>query len=141
MWKRIIQMEITATQSDFKNHARVDRIGIMASVLCAIHCALTPVLLIVLPTFGKAWAHPSTHWGMALVVIPIAVFMIRKGYQKHGRKWVVMAGSLGIVLIVVGAILPYVEFSPNNSSAVLAASSEDIKQVESGVSEHAAASG
>ena len=102
-------MEITATDSDFKNHSRVDRIGILASILCAIHCALTPVLLILLPTFGKAWAHPSTHWGMAIVVIPIAVFMMRKGYQKHKRMWVVATGSVGIAFIIVGSILPYVE--------------------------------
>ena len=103
------KMEITATDSDFKNHSRVDRIGILASILCAIHCALTPVLLILLPTFGKAWAHPSTHWGMAIVVIPIAVFMMRKGYQKHKRRWVVATGSVGIAFIIVGSILPYVE--------------------------------
>lgn len=102
-------MELAANNSDFKSHSSVDRIGILASILCAIHCALTPVLLIMLPTFGKAWAHPSTHWGMALVVIPIAIFMMRKGYKKHGRKWVVAAGIAGITFIIAGAILPYVE--------------------------------
>ena len=65
------------------------------------------MLLILLPSFGKVWAHPSTHWGMALVVIPIAVYMMRKGYKKHGKKWIVAVGSLGVALIVVGAILPY----------------------------------
>jgi len=111
-------MEIAATQSDFKSHSRVDRIGIFASILCAIHCALTPVLLILLPTFGKAWAHPSTHWGMAIIVIPIAVFMIKKGFKKHGKKWIVALGAVGIVLIIVGSILPYVETSPKASTAV-----------------------
>lgn len=114
-------MEITATKLDLKEHSNADRIGILASILCAIHCALTPVLLIFLPTFGKAWAHPSTHWGMAIIVIPIAIIMMRKGYKKHAKKWVVAVGSLGIIFIIVGSILPYVELSsPNNSSSITA---------------------
>ena len=134
-------MEAAATHSNFKSHSRADRIGIIASVLCAIHCALTPVLLILLPTFGKAWAHPSTHWGMALIVIPIAIFMVKKGYQKHGKKWIVVLGVLGVILIIVGAILPYVENAPNNTALPLTTNTENIAQVESGVSEQAAASG
>lgn len=106
-------MDLAINNTDFKSHSKADRIGIWASVLCAIHCALTPVLLILLPTFGKAWAHPSTHWGMALVVIPIAAYMMKKGYQRHGKKWIVTLGSIGILFIVIGAILPYMEGSRN----------------------------
>ncbi|MGJ8656252.1 MAG: MerC domain-containing protein [Akkermansiaceae bacterium] len=113
-------MELTAKHSDFTRQARVDRIGIIASVLCAIHCALTPILLILLPTFGKTWAHPSTHWAMAIVVIPIAVYMMKKGYQKHGKKWIVAIGSLGILFVIVGAILPYVEIPPTSNQATIA---------------------
>ncbi len=86
-----------------------DRVGVWASVLCAIHCAATPVLLILLPTFGKMWAHPATHWGMALIVVPIAGMMMAKGYQKHGRKWILFTGTFGIFFVLVGAILPYLE--------------------------------
>lgn len=114
-------MDITAKQSDFKNHTRVDHIGIIASILCAIHCALTPILLIFLPTFGKTWAHPSTHWAMAIVVIPIAIFMMKKGYQKHAKKWTLVLGSIGVLLITVGAILPYIESTPPSQQTVAAA--------------------
>lgn len=102
-------MDIVLEKRDFKVHTRVDRLGIFASIFCAIHCALTPVLLIMLPAFGKAWSHPSTHWGMAIMVIPIAVFMMVKGYKRHGRKWVILAGVFGVLCIIVGAILPYLE--------------------------------
>ncbi len=103
-------------------HKNTDRIGIIASVLCAIHCACTPILLILLPTFGKAWSHPATHWGMALIVIPIAVFMLKKGYRKHGKKWIVGLGVAGITFIIIGAILPYTEAAtyglPDNTETV-----------------------
>jgi len=102
-----------------KLNKKADRIGVIASILCAIHCALTPVLLIAMPAFGKAWAHPATHWGMALVVIPIAILMLVKGYRKHRKKWVVGVGSLGILFIIVGAILPYTEIGTSGESANL----------------------
>lgn len=127
------------TTPQLQIHSRVDRIGIMASILCAIHCALTPVLLIMLPTFGKAWAHPSTHWGMAIIVIPIAIFMMRKGYQKHAKKWIVATGSIGICFIVVGAILPYVE--SDSSPTPLTETEKIAPQPESGVCEQSTASG
>ncbi|MFT6793971.1 MAG: hypothetical protein ACJAR1_001972 [Rubritalea sp.] len=109
-------MNITADKKDFIEHSKLDRVGIFASILCAIHCALTPLLLILLPTFGKAWSHPSTHWGMAIVVIPIAFFMLVKGYKRHAKKWIIFVGSIGILLIIIGAILPYTESSAIGSS-------------------------
>ena len=85
-----------------------DRVGVIASTLCAIHCAVTPFLLLILPTFGKIWAHPATHWGMALLVVPIAVMMMTSGYRKHRRKWIVAMGTIGVALVIIGAIVPYV---------------------------------
>ena len=92
-----------------------DRVGVFASILCAIHCLVTPPLLLLMPTFGRVWAHPATHWIMALVVVPLAMFAVWKGFKKHGRKWVVIGGALGVTLVIAGAILPYVG---SDSSAV-----------------------
>ncbi len=100
-----------------------DRIGVVASVLCAIHCALTPILLLMLPTFGRAWSHPATHWGMALVVIPVAAFTIVRGFQQHGRRWIVGVGVLGMALILVGAAVPYLKDSPVAAGGSLGPSS------------------
>lgn len=88
---------------------KADRFGVIASVLCAIHCALAPIFLIFMPAFGRIWAHPASHWLVALIVIPVAAVMIHRGYLKHGKKWVIACGGLGILLIIAGAFLPYVE--------------------------------
>ena len=80
--------------------------GVLASVLCAIHCAVTPLLLLILPSFGRVWTHPASHWGMALLVIPVAATMVLRGFFRHRRKWVVVCGSLGILLVLAGAALP-----------------------------------
>ncbi len=108
-----------------------DRVGVWASVLCAIHCAATPVLLLILPTFGKAWSHPASHWGMALIVVPIAGLMMTRGFQKHRRKWILLSGSLGIVFVLVGAVLPYLE-TPKQSVAL---TETPVAETEEGVDE------
>lgn len=88
---------------------RADRVGVLASVLCAIHCLVTPPLLLLMPAFGRFWSHPASHWGMALVVVPLAIFTMARGYRTHRRKRVLVAGSLGAILILAGAALPFIE--------------------------------
>ena len=101
---------LTAPQL-MRKKINADRIGVVASTLCAIHCAVTQPLLLILPAFGKVWAHPATHWGMALLVVPIAIAMMISGYRQHRRKWIVAVGSLGVSLVLIGAALPYLKSS------------------------------
>ncbi|MFN9026778.1 MAG: MerC domain-containing protein [Akkermansiaceae bacterium] len=84
-----------------------DRIGVIASVLCAVHCLLTPLLIVSTPSFSRMWAHPASHWIVALIVIPIAAYMLFKGYRIHQRKWILACGVSGIMLILIGAVIPY----------------------------------
>lgn len=93
-----------------------DRVGVIASVLCAIHCAATPVILLFAPAFGELWAHPASHWIVALFVVPLAFVMVLRGFRIHRQRWIVATGLAGMVLIIVGAILPYL--SETNEAAV-----------------------
>ena len=83
-----------------------DRIGVFASVLCAIHCAATPFLLLFLPVFGKVWAHPASHILVALLVVPLAAISIQRGYMAHRKRWVLITAYLGILVVLTGSALP-----------------------------------
>ncbi len=109
---------------------RGDRIGIVASVLCAIHCALTPVLLLVLPGFGRVWAHPAAHWAAALFVVPLAAWMLARGFARHRRKWVVAAGIGGIAFVLLGAAAPSLVPEPATAAAACADSCCPSLQVD-----------
>ncbi len=91
-----------------------DRIGVVASILCAIHCAVTPFLLLFAPAFGKVWSHPASHWLVALLVVPLAAVMVRQGFRRHRRVWILGSGVLGISLVVAGAAIPYL--GPGNTA-------------------------
>ena len=84
-----------------------DRIGVAASILCAIHCLITPLLIVFTPSFSRIWAHPASHWLVAIIVVPIAAYMLFKGHRIHRRKWVITCGVVGITLILFGAIIPH----------------------------------
>lgn len=88
------------------NEKNADRLGVAASMLCAIHCALAPLLLIFLPTFGRVWAHPAFHALVAIFIVPLAAFSILKGFRKHGKRWIPVSAMIGIFLVLFGAILP-----------------------------------
>jgi len=83
-----------------------DRIGVAASVLCAIHCGLAPILLLALPAFGEIWAHPASHALVAIFIVPLALFSIRKGFRRHRKSWVAVMAGIGIFSVLVGAVLP-----------------------------------
>ena len=95
-----------------------DRIGVAASILCAIHCALAPVLLIFLPTFGKIWAHPASHALVAILIVPLAAFSLRKGYRKHGKRWIAVSALVGIFFVLFGAALPAFAKTDNAASGI-----------------------
>ncbi len=84
----------------------MDKVGIVASVACAIHCLIAPLLLLFLPAFGTIWSHPAAHWIMAALVLPLALIVIYRGYRKHRRRSALVASGLGVVFIVAGLILP-----------------------------------
>lgn len=100
------------------NRLNSDRLGVIASVLCAIHCAAAPFLLLAMPAFGEIWAHPASHWGMAIFVIPLAVVMTVKGFRKHRRKWVLACAFVGVFFITLGAVLPYVKIGQDPANGI-----------------------
>jgi len=109
-------VDVTAKPFGFgqgREHTRGDGIGVVASVLCAIHCAVTPLLLLFAPAFAEFWAHPASHWLVALFVVPLAVLMTIRGFRVHRKRWIVASGLVGVVLVIVGAIIPYWESRAN----------------------------
>ena len=97
----------TATEST----GRWDRVGIWASTACMVHCLAAPLLFLAIPWFAEVWSHPLSHVLVGLLVLPLAGMVIRNGYRQHGKTWIIAAAALGMGLIVVGSVIPYVDGS------------------------------
>ena len=62
----------------------LDRIGATGSLLCAIHCALLPLLIAVLPSLGvAAWLGSGFEEGFVLFATGLGLFSMVWGYRRH----------------------------------------------------------
>lgn len=83
-----------------------DVLGITASVLCAIHCAVLPLLLVSLPVLGINIIHnASFEYGMIALAFLIGSWALSHGFRRHhGRPgpWLLFTG--GMLLLVAKQI-------------------------------------
>lgn len=80
-----------------------DALGIGTSLLCAIHCALLPVLMSTLPVFGINIIHNLFfEWGMIALAFVVGSYSLFHGYIKHHRSPVpVLIFSSGFIFLVL----------------------------------------
>jgi hypothetical protein len=65
-------------------HALLDRIGATGSLLCAIHCALLPILIALLPSLGLAtWLGDGFEVGFVLFATLFGLAVLAWSYRRH----------------------------------------------------------
>ncbi|MDX1420795.1 MAG: MerC family mercury resistance protein [Rubricoccaceae bacterium] len=76
-----------------------DRLGVVLSGLCAVHCLALPVLLLALPCAGLgALVHEATHPAMAAFLVPVT---LRAAKSAPGAS--LLHAGLGVVCLAVPA--------------------------------------
>lgn len=80
-----------------------DALGIAASIACAIHCAVLPLLMTSLPIFGiNIIKNTAFEYGMILLAAGIGINALRHGFNKHHhKKTPFVIFSIGIVLLLL----------------------------------------
>ena len=65
-------------------HPLLDRLGATGSLLCAIHCALLPLVIALLPALGiAAWLGEGFERGFVLFATLLGLFTLVWGYRRH----------------------------------------------------------
>jgi hypothetical protein len=84
--------------------AKLDRIGMTASTICAIHCAAVPLLITSLPLFGLEFlAQPWLEWSMILLAFVIGVSAISLSFfRTHHRPLPLYILIIGFIIILLG---------------------------------------
>ncbi len=80
--------------------ATSDFIGQALSVLCVIHCALTPVVLLAAPALAGLFG--NAHPVLLLLVLGTAAWAFIPGYRHHHQRAPVVLGLAGITLLGLG---------------------------------------
>ena len=80
-----------------------DGLGAALSLVCAVHCALLPFVLALLPLAGLAFLKDERlEIGLILTSLSVAAFALARGFGWH-RNWRVPAvGLLGAVIWACG---------------------------------------
>jgi hypothetical protein len=85
-----------------------DKAGICLSVICIVHCVLTPVILLALPAMQIfEWWHGSLHIIFAIIIPLLALAAFIPGYRLHRDARVFKISLIGFGLIVAGITIPH----------------------------------
>ncbi len=103
-----IAMEEPVSKPPFNRplDSRIDRFGALASMLCAVHCALLPLIFGLLPALGLGFlaAHGFEQVFVSFAIVLASISLIY-GLRKHGSYRAFGLLIPGIILLVVGVLL------------------------------------
>ena len=86
---------------EVKSVAVLDRAGMSASLACAVHCAVFPLVLAALPALGLAWLDTAwVDWTMVLLAAGIAFRAHRGGFTMHRRCLPAGVAVVGLLTLV-----------------------------------------
>lgn len=105
-------MEFVEVERELRESAKIrswaDRLGLCLSLLCLIHCILTPIMLLLIPSLmliEESGAHEWFHRGLFAVLPIFAIAAFIPGYLRHRDKRVFYWGTPGLVLLAIGIIV------------------------------------
>lgn len=85
-----------------QRHRLLDRLGATGSLLCALHCALLPMLIVLLPSLGiAAWMSDSFEEGFVMFATLLGLFTLIQGYRRHRAVralWLLLPGLAALWL-------------------------------------------
>lgn len=101
-------MNISKKQHNHKHPQ--EQLSIVLSLACAIHCMLTPILVMALPIAGTFLQ--KFHWIEYLIiasVILLGTSSMMHGFKYHHKNVVpVYIFIVGILFLLIGSVLPFI---------------------------------
>ena len=81
-----------------------DKAAIGISLICALHCIATPLLLLSIPAIGS-WFIADEHFHQLLIylVLPISVMALALGCRKHSNYRIFILGGCGLATLIAAA--------------------------------------
>ena len=99
----LIKLKVNGSQGALNGASLVlDKASISLSVVCAIHCLLLPLALVLIPSIAVLpIADERFHQLLVVLVLPTSLFALTIGCRRH-RQWRVMVcGALGLTVLLL----------------------------------------
>ena len=89
---------------------RFDKLAILLSGICALHCIVTPIIVSVIPILSATIHHGEHihefwfHQFIILVILPISLFALITGYRSHKKLLPVLVAGCGLAVLTFTAL-------------------------------------
>ena len=94
------QPQITETKTNYRSVW--DKIGISASLVCAVHCVLLPVFFSTLPFLGiEILENPIIEIIVIATSLVVGSWALFNGYRHYRKSWLLVIFVLGIIVLVI----------------------------------------
>jgi hypothetical protein len=91
---------------DDEQHYRMDRISIVTSLICLLHCLLVPIVTLSFPFLTTLDSYTNkTHLAFAIVVVSLGMIALFKGYKHHKKLLPLCVGIIGMSLVVLALFI------------------------------------
>ncbi|HET7359814.1 MAG TPA: MerC domain-containing protein [Rhodanobacteraceae bacterium] len=99
----IANPSVAPTPSRTRGWQLADRVGAVASFLCAVHCALLPFVLALLPLLGLEFlADHRFERGFVLFAGSLATVVLVAGFRRHRQHVPLLLALPGLALLIAG---------------------------------------
>ena len=96
------------SKSQCSTHGWLDSLAISMSAICAIHCLLTPLLVILFPILTTTfWVHQDFHLWMLFFVLPTTSLAVFLGCRKHKDRIVMGLSAVGLACLFAVSLYEY----------------------------------
>ena len=84
---------------------KLDKIGIMCSGACAVHCMIAPILALASPAIAAGYfENESIHIALLLLIIPVALVSFYQSLKVHQKNYPIVLGGIGIVFVTLAVL-------------------------------------
>ena len=91
----------------FRLHHLVDRFGAAGSLLCAVHCAVLPLALALVPSLGLAFLmRDGVELAVVVFVTGLGLSSLWMGYRRHHVLRALLLLGLGLGALWAGLAYP-----------------------------------
>ncbi|MBK1880292.1 MerC domain-containing protein [Pelagicoccus mobilis] len=110
--------ECCGTTSPTGSRGWLDWAAISMSLVCGVHCLVTPILLISLPILGRTfWVDENFHLWMLALVIPTTTLAVLSGCRRHKDRWVAICSVVGIFLLAAALWMEVAQLGGSGAAA------------------------
>jgi hypothetical protein len=89
-----------------KTQLNSDKLAVVVSLICVVHCFAAPTILIFVSTFFPiSYENELVHISLLMIAVPVSVLALALGYKNHQATSFFFIGLVGLSLLVFAVSL------------------------------------